>query len=171
MSPNFHQFLLVPLNKSEYCKSLERKRKKVKSLSHVQLFATPWTVACTKLLCPWDFLGKNTGVGFHFLLQGIFPTQGSNPGLLHCRQTLYCLSHQGSPGESLEQGLKKKKKWILVLLYHLLVTRATYFNVADRLHSVQFSSISQSIATLCDPMNRSMPGLPVHHQLPEFTQT
>ena len=32
----------------------------------------------------------------HFLLQGIFPTQGSNPGLLHCRQTLYCLSHQGS---------------------------------------------------------------------------
>ena len=40
------------------------------------------------------FLGKSTGVGCHFLLQGIFPTQGSNPGLLHCRQTLYRLSHQ-----------------------------------------------------------------------------
>ena len=35
----------------------------------------------------------------------------------------------------------------------------------------QFSSVAQSCLTLCDPMNRSMPGLPVHHQLPEFTQT
>ena len=40
--------------------------------------------------------GKNTGVGCHGL-QGIFPTQGSNPGLLHCRLVLYHLSHQGSP--------------------------------------------------------------------------
>ena len=39
------------------------------------------------------------------------------------------------------------------------------------LSSVQFSSFAQSCPTLCDPMNRSMPGLPVHHQLPEFTQT
>ena len=44
-------------------------------------------------LGPWDFLGKNTGVGCCFLLQGIFPTQGSNPDLLHCRQILYHLSH------------------------------------------------------------------------------
>ena len=51
----------------------------------------------TRLLCPWAFPGKNTGVGCHFLLQGIFPTQGSNPGLLHCRQILYQLSQQGSP--------------------------------------------------------------------------
>ena len=41
----------------------------VKSLSRAWLVATPWTVACTKLLCPWDFLGKSTGVGCHFLLQ------------------------------------------------------------------------------------------------------
>ena len=68
----------------------------VKSLSRARLFATPWIVACTKLLRPWDFQGKSTGVGCHFLLQGIFPTQGSNPGLSHCRQTLYHLSHQGS---------------------------------------------------------------------------
>ena len=40
--------------------------------------------------------GQNIGVGSCSLLQGIFPTQGSNPGLSHCRQTLYCLSHQGS---------------------------------------------------------------------------
>ena len=46
-----------------------------------------------RLLCPWDSPGKNTGVGCHALLQGIFPTQGWNPGLLHlllCRWILYC---------------------------------------------------------------------------------
>ena len=72
----------------------------VKSLSCPQLFVTPWTVACTKLLHPWDFLGKSTGVGCHFLLQGIFLTQGLNLCLLHCRQTLYHLSHLGSPNIS-----------------------------------------------------------------------
>ena len=82
---------------------LTLKKVKVKSLSHARLFATPWIVACTKLLCLWDFQGKSTGVGCHFLLQGIFPTQGSNPGLSHCRQTLYCLSHQGRPWEDLEE--------------------------------------------------------------------
>ena len=123
---------------------------KVKSLSRVRLFRTPWTAAyqahpsmgfsrqeywsgvpvpspyftvtlpqlcisvqfsCsvmsdslqphrlqpTRFLHPWDFPGKNTGVGCHFLLQEIFLTQGLNPGLPHCRQTLYHLSHQGSP--------------------------------------------------------------------------
>ena len=49
--------------------------------------ATPWTVACQAPL--WDSPGKNTGVGCHFLLSGIFPTQESNPGLLHCRQNTY----------------------------------------------------------------------------------
>jgi len=44
-----------------------------------------------------DSPSKNTGVGCHVLLQGIFPTQGSNPGLPHCRRILYHLSHQGSP--------------------------------------------------------------------------
>ena len=50
----------------------------------------------TRLLHAWDFPGKGTGVGCHFLLQGIFLTQGMNTGLPHCRQTLYHLSHQGS---------------------------------------------------------------------------
>ena len=50
-----------------------------------------------RLLCPWDSPGKNTGVGCHALLQGIFPTQGLNPGLLHYRQILYHLSHQENP--------------------------------------------------------------------------
>ena len=54
--------------------------------------------------------------------------------------------------------MRKKKGWR---------NQAPWF----RLYSVQFSSVAQSCPTLCDPMNCSMPGLPVHHQLPEFTQT
>ena len=50
------------------------------------------------LLCPWNSPGKNTGLGCHSFLQGIFLTQGSNRGLLHCRQILYHLSHQGIYG-------------------------------------------------------------------------
>ena len=46
-----------------------------------------------RLFCPWDSPGKNTAVGCHTLFQGIFPTQGSKPGLPHCRQILCCLSH------------------------------------------------------------------------------
>ena len=49
------------------------------------------------LYSPWNSPGQNTEVGSLSLLQGIFPTQGSNPGLLHCRQILYQLSHKGSP--------------------------------------------------------------------------
>ena len=59
----------------------------------------------TRLLHPWDFPGKNTGEDCHFLLQCIFLTQGSNLGLLHCRQTLYRLSHQGRP----EEGRRAKR--------------------------------------------------------------
>ena len=49
------------------------------------------------LYSPWNSLGQNTGVGSLFPLQGIFPTQGLNPGLLHCRWMLCQLSHKGSP--------------------------------------------------------------------------
>ena len=52
------------------------------------LFAAPSTVAQEAPLS-MGFSSKNVGVGWHFLLQGIFPTQGFNPGLLHCRQILY----------------------------------------------------------------------------------
>ena len=54
--------------------------------------ATPWTGSSVH----GDSSGKNTGVGCHFLLQGIFLTQGLNPGLPHCRQILYRLSHHGN---------------------------------------------------------------------------
>ena len=92
----------------------------------VQLFVTAWTVAhqaplsmgfsrreywigllfpspgsksrsvMSNSASPWDFLGQNTEVGSYSLLQGIFPTQGLNPGLLHCRQILCLLSYQGN---------------------------------------------------------------------------
>ena len=51
-----------------------------------------------ELYSPWNSPGQNTGVGSLSLLQGIFPTQGSNPGLPHGRWILYQLSHKGSPG-------------------------------------------------------------------------
>ena len=65
--------------------------------SHIQIYTKlfryryslqPCGLEPTRLLHPWDSPGKNTGVGCHFLLQGIFPTQGLNPGLPHCRQML-----------------------------------------------------------------------------------
>ena len=93
-------------------------------LSRVQLFVTLWTIACQaplftgfsrqdresescsvvsdslrphRLYSPWNSPGQNTGVGGRSLLQGIFPTQRSIPGLPHCRWVLYQLSHKGNP--------------------------------------------------------------------------
>ena len=79
-----------------------------KSLSRVQFFATPWTI-------PWNSPGQNTGVGSLSLLQGIFPTQGSNPGLPHCREILYQLSHNGSPKSTVD-GEKYKNNYCDMLL-------------------------------------------------------
>ena len=67
----------------------------VKSLSRVWIFCDP--IWLSRLLCPRDFRGKNTGEGCHFLLQGTFLTQGSNPCLLHWQAGSLPLSHQGSP--------------------------------------------------------------------------
>ena len=61
----------------------------------------PSELELTRLLCPWDPPDRNTGVGSHSHLQGIFPTQGLNPGLLYYRQILYQLSHQGSHNQTL----------------------------------------------------------------------
>ena len=126
---------------------------KVKSLSRVRLFATPWTVAY-KLLRPWDSPGKSTRVGCRFLLQEIFPTQGSNLGVPHCRQTLYHLSHQGRlltsksvllPWRALSLGLAGRapgegvrKNW------QKRTTRGQY-----NLHSLFSSLISQCPRSLC----------------------
>ena len=60
---------LEEIKKNQYVMNNAIVKVKVKLLSRAQLFATPWIVACTKLLRPWDFQGKSTGVGCHFLLQ------------------------------------------------------------------------------------------------------
>ena len=121
------------------------------------------------LYSSWDFLGQNTGVGSLSLHQGIFPTQGSNPGLLHRRRILYQLSHREAqeywsgkpipspadlPDPEIEPGSP-------ALQADSLPTEL----------SVQFSSVTQSCLTLCDPMDCTIPGFPVHHQLLELTQT
>ena len=71
-------------------------KKKRQWLSHVQLFATPWTVA-RRAPPSTGFSRRKYWSGCHSLLQGIFPTQEANLSLLNCRQILYHLSHQGSP--------------------------------------------------------------------------
>ena len=59
------------------------------------LLPTGWVFSVAhQAVMSWNFPGQNTGVGSRSLLQGIFPTQGSNPGLLHCKQILYQLSHR-----------------------------------------------------------------------------
>ena len=64
-------FIVLQQKLTQHCKHAV-----TQSLSHVQLFVTPWTAACQGLFCPWDFSGKNiTGVGCHFLLQEIFPAR------------------------------------------------------------------------------------------------
>ena len=81
-----------------------------------------------------------------------------NPGLPHCGQILYHLSHQEIPYCSPKTSILWRSAFFMVQLSHPY-------------RSVQFSSVAQSCPTLCEPMNRSMLGLPVHHKLPEFAQT
>ena len=134
---------------------------KVKSLSRVGLFATSWTVV-HQALSPWDFPCKSTGVGCHFLLQGIFLTQGSNLGLQHCRQTLLLSETPGKLKRSWGDPINNR--------YCNLIDR-NLFTMDFSVSELQFSSVAQSCLTLHNPMNHSTPGLPVHHQLPEFIQT
>ena len=68
-----------------------------KSLKLCLTLCNPMNYSLPGFFLHGDSPGKNTGVGCHDLLQGIFPTQGSNLNLLHCRCFLYCLRHQGSP--------------------------------------------------------------------------
>ena len=74
----------------------------------------------TGLLCPWDFPGKNTGVGCRFLLQGIFPTQGLNLCLLHWQADSLLVSPPGKP-----------KIWIQICYSSALVWRLKWENISD----------------------------------------
>ena len=90
----------------------------VLSLNHIQLLQFH-RLQPTRLLCPWDFPGKNTGVGCDFLLQGIFPTQRLNLCLLHCRQILYQLSQQGSH-VSIKLCICQRSfhMWLIIMLHY-----------------------------------------------------
>ena len=104
-----------------------------------------------RLLCPWDSPDKNTGVGGHALLQGIFQTQGSNPYLfclLHWEAcSLLRACHLGSPYKC-----KVKFKFDCIK------------------ETLSASSVTRSCLTLCDLMDCSTPGFPVHHQPLKFSQ-
>ena len=97
----------------------------------------------TRLLNPWDFPGKSTRVGCHFLLQGIFPTQGSNPGLPHFRQTLYHLSYQGCCSVNRHQNVNWERqeatlwRWIEIRdirLTHDFMHTYTHAHICIHIH-------------------------------------
>ena len=88
-----------------------------------------------RLFCPWYSPDKITGVGCHCLLQGIFLTQGSNSGLLYCRQILYYLSYRRSPHDNIAAQrlcLAMRKKLSLFTAAHLPLSR---FAVSDTVSS------------------------------------
>ena len=98
---------------------------------------TSWAIAY-HVLCPWASTGKNTGLGRHSLLQGIFLTQESNLGLLHYRQNFYHLSHQGSPVPNLMKTLllkptiylvEKLKSYFFRFMNKIIIFIATLVNI------------------------------------------
>ena len=133
-----------------------------------------------------DSPGKNTGVGCHFLLQEIFPTQGLNPGLLHCRQTLYWLSYKGRSlymymcvyiytrtyilflfghtiwllGSSSPGESSQPRDWTLIS--HIAGRLFTNWATREDLAPQKESEVTQSCPTLCNPMDYSPPGSSVH---------
>ena len=115
------------------------------------------------LYIPWNSLGQNTGVASLNLLQGIFPTQGSNPGLPHCRWILYQLSHKGSPNSRWDKIMNIRIIWSLS---HLLIKQAKSNSyIKDVLVFISVAAAAakslQSCPTLCDPIDGSPRGSPV----------
>ena len=132
-----------------------------KSLSPVGLFATSW------LHSPWNSPGQNTGVGSLSLLQGIFPTQGSNPGLLHCRWILYQLSHKGSPkilewvDYAFSRGSSQPRNLTRV---SCIASDSLPTELSGKPDYVWCST--QLSPTLCDPMDCSWPDSSDHGDSP-----
>ena len=109
---------------------------KVKSLSRVRLFETPWTAA------------------YQAPPSMRFPRQEYWSGVPLPSPALYLV------------GINKRS-WLI----YISIINEYFFLSNDFMNSVQFSSVAHSCRTLCDTMNPSTPGLPVHHHLPQFTQT
>ena len=120
-------------------KTLIIKESESESHSVVSDSLEPYGLQCTRLLCPWNSPGQNTGLDSHFLLQEIFPSQGSNPGLLDCRWILCHLSHQGS--SVIKENIVN---WILLTLDVFVVelSRVNNNRAGDIKDYFQVSSIS-----------------------------
>ena len=116
-----------------------------KSLSHVRLSETPMDSSL------WNSPGQNTGVGSLSLLQGIFPTHGSNPGLPHCRQILYQLSHKGRPWDG----------WF-ILYWTAWIFRPQYVGVGAVYTQKQNPNAQESASpsTPCLQLNTHRPTVP-----------
>ena len=127
-------------------------REKVKvSRSVTSNSLRPHGLQPTRLLRPWDFPGNSTGVGRHFLLQGIFPTQGSNPGLLHYRQMLYKIVDSSVQIFSIfyDYFLAKRVQLFLVLKFVLLETCLFVYMVINTNFTFYFSTMYSFQKILC----------------------
>ena len=135
--------------RSNYCVS--------HSVASDSLWSHGWLSA--RLLCPWRFSRQEYWVGCHSLLQGIFTSHGLNPGLLHCRQILYHLSHQRklTKQTSTRKIIKLKMKWRSYNQYH----RNT------KNHKSVLSL--QLCLTLCNPMDCGLLGSSFHRDSPART--
>ena len=157
--------------------------------SRVRLCATPETAA-HQASRPWDSPGKNTGVGCHFLLQCMKVKSESevDKSCLTLSDPMDCslpgsFVHGIFQARILEWGAIAFSDCIHVthlnspnLFKNLFGMASTtilcvFVKVPNDFHVIQFSSVAQSCPTLCNPMNHSMPGLPVNHQLLESIQT
>ena len=112
-----------------------------------------------RLLCPWVSPGKNTGVGCHFLLQRIFPTQRLNPGLLLCRQILYHLSHRGSPGLHAHFQMKD---YVYSYFFSIKVWKRNYF--VQSVENVLSARRSDDVEVTWGESCLATPGEPSHHR-------
>ena len=119
----------------------------------------------TRLLCPWDSPGKNTGVGSHFLLQGIFLSQGLNPGLPSCRQILYCLSHQGSPCTRVKFNLCKQMGW------YAFLKQLLSWQGSGSLGLSWFVSVALHLEAICSKQANILSALRFLHGLKSWTDS
>ena len=176
----------------------------VKLLSHFQLFATPWTVACQaslsftisqillKLLSTESVMPSNHLILCRslLLLPSIFPSIRvfSNESALHIRPKYWSFSFSISPSNEYSGLISFRMDWVwspcsprdsqdsfptpqFKSINSLVISLLYDYWKNCSFDYILFSSVTQSCLTLCDPMNLSMPGLPVHHQLLESTQT
>ena len=124
-------------------------------LSCVWLFVTPWTVTSTRLLCPWNFPGKNTGV-LPFPTPGNLPHPGIKPTPLASPALARRFFTNSSTCEIHYTSIKKKKKLVGNSLVRVGVTRLAYLRTA-----AAAAKLLQSCPTLCNPTDGSSPGSPV----------